>query len=218
MKVEAFSSLVSIKDVSFDTSRDSSGRLHPQCKRFPKEKCFYMTQSPLLVCDFDKFADDYILRKFHKSNKMSVDAVYEHIPQKSYVLIEFKNGNLEKKKDIDSALRIKLLSSLHILIDSENFPDYDFVRDNVSFILVYNHKNMHNVTSKAKQVAQAKDPEKSFEKFKQHFSGPGLANKVPVIFDLSDTYEGYLFKEVRTYSIQEFEKFFLTDFAKAPVS
>lgn len=211
MKVDAFSSLVSIKETAYDTTRDATGKLHPEKKGFPKEECFYMTQSPLKVCNFDTFAASYTHNKFNKENGMSVDALYRRDSDNAYVLIEFKNGNLEKERDIDIDLRIKLLNSLLILIDSENFQDYDFIRENVSFVLVYNPANLMNIENKSNIVSFSKSPMGAFSTFKKHYSR--MCNNVPILFDLRKTYAGYLFKDVNTYDLEQFDELFIKRFA-----
>lgn len=173
-----------IKDVSYDNSNH-----------------VYMTDSELPVYNFDTIKDWYASELAVDENKLDVksnDALY--ITSDSILFIEFKNGNIDKGNE-KAALKRKIYDSYIILFDEiTNAKDVvlgfrsslGFMLKHADYILVYNGEK--NPSSK-KNVIRHGYLEKGNIDIKPRF---GLS-----------IFEGYLFRKVRTYTEEEFQKNFV---------
>ncbi|MCL2253422.1 MAG: hypothetical protein FWC09_03180 [Lachnospiraceae bacterium] len=147
-----------------------------------------MTDSWLKVVNFDKMAKIY-----SKNIKVSIlpssnDALYI-CPNEQWFFIEFKDGSIDK-----AHIYRKIYDSLIILIELGIIPDFNFVRDHISYILVYNSEKLKE------QEAQNRD--RIFEYISD------LAKDEVKLFGI-EKFEKYLFKKAHTYSKVQFEEKFI---------
>lgn len=161
----------------------------------------YMTESQIEVVDFDKVKEEYAGNLHLSIRPTSNDAL--HIAAGSNdTFIEFKNGSLwqEKKR---AEVRSKIYNSVLMLTDiiGENIS---YTRKHLNYILVYNetkNPDEENINEKTEvQDSQARE-EISKSVFK-------LAKERKIRFGL-DKFKGYCFKEVATYTKEEFEQEFV---------
>ncbi|MCM1244803.1 MAG: hypothetical protein NC293_04065 [Roseburia sp.] len=94
-------------------------------------KCF-MCESLLEVIHFDKIPKEYCRRLHCPAFPKSNDALYIS-PKNDWYFIEFKNGTVEK-----ADVYRKIYDSIIMLIELKIIPNFQFVRDHVRYILVYN--------------------------------------------------------------------------------
>lgn len=89
----------------------------------------YMTESRLLAVNFDRFSKCYCQVVKIAQQPKTNDALYCTEDGKWY-FVEFKNGSIKK----DEIYR-KIYDSLIMLIEAGMIPDYQFSRENISYIL-----------------------------------------------------------------------------------
>lgn len=89
----------------------------------------YMTESRLLAVNFDRFSKYYCQVVKIAQQPKTNDALYCTEDGKWY-FVEFKNGSIKK----DEIYR-KIYDSLIMLIEAGMIPDYQFSRENISYIL-----------------------------------------------------------------------------------
>lgn len=180
-KVELFkNNLSSFKETSKDTD---SGIIA------------YMTQSEVQVVNFDKVKDKYIKGMKLSETPCSIDALYIS-ETGEYFFVEFKNGVMKPAKIYN--VYNKIYDSLLIFNDiiQENIS---FCRENVNFILVYNgSKNPEEGTSETNEGSRVKIAKYITNKAGKHY----------VQFTM-DRYKKLYFKDVFTYTEEEFENQFL---------
>ena len=160
----------------------------------------YITESQVDVINFDKVKEAYAREKGLKSHPKSNDALYIQSGDID-TFIEFKNGYMEKGKGPE--LKEKIYDSLLILMDiiDENIS---YTREHLNYILVYNGgKNSDNENINPKTTMQDSPAREEISKsvFK-------LAKERKIRFGL-DKFKGYCFKEVATYTKEEFEQEFV---------
>lgn len=151
-----------------------------------------------LVYNFDDFAKDYgngINGKPLTSN----DAFFIGNDGNCY-FIEFKNGCIvdrvtrEMLKEVRDNLTSKIANSLLMLIDKKLIPDCEYAREKLTYILVYNPKK--NLPGSA-----------AFDRFMQRYQRP--TSPACSLFGLASQYKNVFFKEVLTYTPQEFSYYFV---------
>lgn len=149
----------------------------------------YMTESEIKAVNFDMVKRMYAnLLGISEECAQSVDTFA--VLGDSYVLIEFKNGDMKNEK---SKVKTKILHSLLILCDILKC-DITEIRSEFDFILVYNEqKNRdHNRTrSSASEISS-------------HVCG--LAREELVRFDL-EKFRKLYFRNVHTYTEKEFDEY-----------
>lgn len=155
----------------------------------------FMCESQIEVIDFDKFPNEYARDKGWNGVPKSNDALYIS-KQKKWYFIEFKNGSIKYTQ-----LYEKIYDSLIMLIDSGIVPDFNFVRENISYILVYN-------SDKYGRVQESAERDKSFSYFEK------LAKEKRPLFGI-DRFEKYLFDTTKTYTKTEFYRDFVVPMEKA---
>lgn len=148
-----------------------------------------MCESDLKVINFDKIPNEYARGKGWSGVPKSNDALYIDI-QGKWFFIEFKNGTIQK----DEIYR-KLYDSLIMLVEWGIIPNFDFIRENVNYILVYNE-------GKYGKIQQAPARNQNFDYFMS------LAEQEERLFDI-DKFEKYLFNETHTYTQSLFEDNFV---------
>lgn len=157
----------------------------------------YMTDSKMKVIDFDEFKNQY-----GKKYKLKVEEIKSNdvlfINGDKYFFIEFKNGKINNQVVFD--LQKKIYDSLLIFCDyfSKSLKD---TREKMEYILVYNEKLQHT----------GKFDEKSDEKINSALMQ--FANSESIKFGLRN-FVKYCFKNVHTYSKEEFEEKFVKKYEK----
>lgn len=160
----------------------------------------YMTESELVVVNFDSVKDEYAkslkLSEFPKSN----DALYRGEDNK-YIFIEFKNGYMDSRKGFE--VKKKIYDSLLIFSDITD-QTISQLRKKMSYILVYNYqKNENNVAVQGNKVrCVAKSA--AIDKFGKSLGGKA---QVEIIKFGLEMFKGYCFREVHTYTEEEFEDY-----------
>ena len=148
-----------------------------------------MCESDIKVINFDKIPNEYSRGRNWSGVPKSNDALYIDISGKWY-FIEFKNGTVQK----DEIYR-KIYDSLIMLIEWGIIPDFDFIRENINYILVYNE-------GKYNKVQKSPALEQSYGYIME------LAKQEERLFDI-DKFEKYLFNETHTYTQKIFEEKFV---------
>ena len=168
----------------------------------------YMTESTIRVINFDSVGGD----KYSKNNKLNIqlktnDVLFLH-NDKKYTFIEFKNGKLlDKTNKIDikklKDIELKILNSLFDLGDIEE-KSLSSLKEITDYILVYNEeKNTPNERNSISEIGNyfINQGNISSEKTKTE-------REEIICFGL-EKFKGYCFKNIHTYSKEEFEEKFV---------
>ena len=168
----------------------------------------YMTESTIRVINFDSVGGD----KYSKNNKLNIqlktnDVLFLH-NDKKYTFIEFKNGKLlDKTNKIDikklKDIELKILNSLFVLGDIEK-KSLSSLKEITDYILVYNEeKNTPNERNSISEIGNyfINQGNISSEKTKTE-------REEIICFGL-EKFKGYCFKNIHTYSKEEFEEKFV---------
>ena len=168
----------------------------------------YMTESTIRVINFDSVGGD----KYSKNNKLNIqlktnDVLFLH-NDKKYTFIEFKNGKLlDKTNKIDikklKDIELKILNSLFVLGDIEE-KSLSSLKEITDYILVYNEeKNTPNEKNSISEIGNyfINQGNISSEKTKTE-------REEIICFGL-EKFKGYCFKNIHTYSKEEFEEKFV---------
>lgn len=163
----------------------------------------YMTQSLRSAINFDDVKEEYVkdlgLSEIPKSN----DALFED-GRGALVFVEFKNGFINRAKQF--AIRKKVYDSTLIFTDITATGISD-MRNAVKYILVYNESvNKENSCDEELQKKQRMEIQSSssFDYFAKTLGK--YANEEYVCFGLK-LFLNYCFKEVHTYTEEEFEAY-----------
>lgn len=148
-----------------------------------------MCESPIKVVDFDKIPNEFARGKGWSGGPKSNDALYIDT-QGMWHFIEFKNGCIQK----DEVYR-KLYDSIIMLLEWGIISNFDFIRENMNYILVYKE-------GKYGKIQKSLSREQTYGYFME------LAEEEEKLFEV-DKLEGYLFKETHTYTQSLFEKNFV---------
>lgn len=157
-----------------------------------------MSDSALTVIDFDKLPNIYSKGKEMGSVPKSNDALYIS-DEGIWYFIEFKNGEV-CKEDIYR----KIYDSLIMLIELNVIPNFNFCRENIQYILVYN-------SNKYDKVQQSESRKAIFENVN------GLAKKESKLFNVKN-FDKYLFQDTHTYTKEQFEEKFTRQMEKEVIS
>ena len=175
-----------------------------------KDKEEYMTNSEKIkVINFDNLSKKEY-RKMLKLEGQSFpfktnDALYLDVKNNKFIFIEFKNGSFSvneknfKKKELPQ-LELKIVGSMYILqeIIGKSFKE---LREITDYILVYNkEKNPH--------IFPAVDMGNYIVNFGTLNNEKVKKFKEGISFGL-EKFKGYCFKNVHTYSKEEFEEKFV---------
>lgn len=161
-----------------------------------KDDIRYMTDSLKEAVDFDAVKTAYTNGlQLSEESAASVDGIFD--TKDSVVFVEFKNGNMKNEK---SKVKEKIRDSLLLFCDITGVQISD-TREWLEFILVYNiSKNpMPNQLEKERvQESQSRDVIAKYisKKAKEEF----------IRFDLKK-FKTLYFKEVHTYSKEEFKEY-----------
>ncbi len=163
-----------------------------------------MVDSDLLVVDFDSVKDEY--NKDLKSN----DALFVDDRYRLF-FIEFKNGAINDIKNIE--LYKKIYDSVNILSDilcKEKVKEISanpisYLKKYGAYILVYNEGKLdqEHLTEQTKAGLNRQNIRPSQIGIKKHLAGK--SKKEIILFGL-DFFRGYLFLDVHTYTVDEFQE------------
>lgn len=164
----------------------------------------YMTNSSLEVINFDAVKNDYVAPLKIKEI-FSNDALFiKNTEKEEYIFIEFKNGKIDAR--IVFEIRKKIYDSLAIFCDIFDL-NIKNTRENLDYILVYNMDKEH---------IKSFDEEKSDEKFfKNLLKNTNEAERIRFGLRMFKT---YFFKDVHTYTTEEFKEKFVQKYEKIKVS
>ena len=154
-----------------------------------KTKGESMCESSIRVVNFDKIPNEYARGKGWKGVPKSNDALYITSENKWY-FIEFKNGSI----DYEDLYR-KIYDSIIMLMELDIVPNFEFVRQNVQYILVYN-------SEKYGKIPQSKGREINYNYILER------AEQEEKLFKI-EKLEQYLFNETHTYTQKLFAKNFV---------
>lgn len=181
----------------------------------------YMVDSCLEVCDFDEVKNWYVKEKIPhvKPVPKSNDALFFSDDENFF--IEFKNGNIDNAVNFE--LFKKIYDSLFILFDlgytdmnKLKVDSISYTRSHMNYILVYNQKRYcdekptHQTTEGFKR--QKSSPSASLNRDILYKRISNLANESFIKFGL-DQFKNFLFKNVYTYTVEEFEEKFIRKYA-----
>ena len=184
-----------------------------------KDDIKYMTESKLPAINFDKAKDNYIKDMELSSTPLSNDALL--IINGRLMFIEFKDGHMDKEiYDV----RRKIFESLLIVLDILD-KTIKYSRDNISYILVYNEQVNEEYINKIIETRKKEEAKKlgknevlessAFNLLSKTISN--YANYQMDIFGLEKHFKKLYFKDVHTYSKEEFEKFLTQETADSGV-
>ena len=169
----------------------------------------YMTESQIKVINFDSVGGD----KYTRNNNLSIqlktnDVLFLHNDER-YTFIEFKNGKLlDKSNRIDikklKDIELKILNSMFVLGDIEG-KSLNTLKEITNYILVYNEeKNSPNEKNSISEIGNY------FVNQGSSLSvGENTFGKDEIICFGLEKFKGYCFKNVHTYSKEEFEEKFV---------
>ena len=182
---------------------------HSPLSEVSKDKDVSLIDDDFEVVDFDKVKDDY------RPSLNSNDGLY--FTWKSYegcrlYFIEFKNGYVNSTEN--KQLFDKIYDSVNILSDivcRENFEvmqknPIEYLKTSGCYILVYNSKNDPEGEHMTEETEKGLRRQGFFRGFAA-YAGK-LAKREPVYFGL-DIFRGYLFRNVHTYTAEQFTEKFL---------
>ena len=174
----------------------------------------YMTESQIKVINFDSVGGD----KYTRNNNLSIqlktnDVLFLHNDRR-YTFIEFKNGKLlDKSNRIDikklKDIELKILNSLFVLGDIEE-KSLNTLKEITNYILVYNEeKNSPNEKNSISEIGNY------FVNQGSSLSvGENTFEKDEIICFGLEKFKNYCFKNVHTYSKEEFEEKFVRKYEK----
>ena len=163
----------------------------------------YMTKSNLPVYDLDMLKTKYFETLSCCEEACSADALFVDNAGKG-IIIEFKNGHISSKEAF--GVLKKAYDSTIVLADLCNFH-VSSAREELDFVLVYNkNKNYDESWSGGKRASDEPKRERHFDAIQDQVSK--LAKTRIDRFGLKKL-EGYLFRNVYTYTESEFEQLFV---------
>ena len=174
----------------------------------------YMTESQIKVINFDSVGGD----KYTRNNNLSIqlktnDVLFLHNDER-YTFIEFKNGKLlDKSNRIDikklKDIELKILNSIFVLGDIEE-KSLNILKEITNYILVYNEeKNSPNEKNSISEIGNY-----FINQGSSLSVGENTFGKDEIICFGLEKFKNYCFKNVHTYSKEEFEKKFVRKYEK----
>lgn len=177
--------------------------LRETSKDGPKDNPVYMTQSTREAVAFDEVKKEYVSGLGLSDNPKSNDALFDD-GRGCLVFVEFKNGFMNKaeqfsvrKKNYDSVLMFADITSTRI---SET-------RKNMKYILVYNKEKNYTNPDKESEKKTTVQESASFDDLAKMVIG--YADDEYIHFGLR-MFKNYCFKEVHTYTEEEFKEYLST--------
>ena len=171
----------------------------------------YMTEcESIKVIDFDGFGTKYFGKKMKKLNiKLKTNDVLFLHSDRRYTFIEFKNGKLlDKSNRIDikklKDIELKILNSMFVLGDIEK-KSLNTLKEITNYILVYNEeKNSPNEKNSISEIGNY-----FINQGSSLSVGENTFGKDEIICFGLEKFKNYCFKNVHTYSKEEFEEKFV---------
>ena len=174
----------------------------------------YMTESQIKVINFDSVGGD----KYTRNNNLSIqlktnDVLFLHNDRR-YTFIEFKNGKLlDKSNRIDikklKDIELKILNSMFVLGDIEE-KSLNTLKEITNYILVYNEeKNSPNEKNSISEIGNY-----FINQGSSLSVGENTFGKDEIICFGLEKFKNYCFKNVHTYSKEEFEEKFVRKYEK----
>ena len=174
----------------------------------------YMTESQIKVINFDSVGGD----KYTRNNNLSIqlktnDVLFLHRDRR-YTFIEFKNGKLlDKSNRIDikklKDIELKILNSMFVLGDIEE-KSLNTLKEITNYILVYNEeKNSPNEKNSISEIGNY-----FINQGSSLSVGENTFGKDEIICFGLEKFKNYCFKNVHTYSKEEFEEKFVRKYEK----
>ena len=148
-----------------------------------------MCESLIKVVNFDQIPNEFSRGRSWAGVPMSNYALYIDVQGKWY-FVEFKNGAIKKEE-----VYRKLYDSLIMLLEWKIIPTFDFIRQNINYILVYNE-------GKYGKIEKSPARDQTYDYF------TGLAKSEKRLFDI-DKFEKYLFNNTHTYTQSMFQEKFV---------
>ncbi|MBR6771206.1 MAG: hypothetical protein IKM28_08235 [Lachnospiraceae bacterium] len=148
-----------------------------------------MCESKIKVVYLGEIPKQYIQERGWRGEPKSNAALYGDTKGMWY-FIEFQNGKVHRED-----IYRKIYDSLILLMELKVFPDFDFIRKQVNYILVYQG-------DKTKKIQESMAREEIYHYMR------GLANQEKKLFGV-DRLEGYLLQEAHTYTKSLFYKSFV---------
>lgn len=162
-----------------------------------RESVQYMTDSSIEVVDFDKVKRHYA-NQLHLSEECAASADALAKIDDKLLMIEFKNGKVNNRNVKD-----KVRDSLLFFCDITG-KNISYTRENLDFIVVYNQQKNPLPNQLKKQTSEMIQDSPSREAIGKYFLKKG--NEEFILFDL-ERYKRLYFREVHTYSTEEFGKY-----------
>jgi len=187
-------------------SKNSSSLKKTSKNDADKKSIVYMTSSKINVIDFDGVKNDYIANLKLSDTPKSNDALFAG--KAELFFIEFKNGNM--KNELYKVKR-KIFDSLLIFTDIV-CKGVSYTRQKVNYILVYNKENSKEYIESLRNKLEKDEVHdaRNYDKIMNSLSQ--FANIELDIFGLRNQFEKLYFKEVYTYTEQEFEEKFVKQY------
>lgn len=189
MKINEFADLDSYKKSLKDISINKSD----------PNLTIYLTDSQLDAISFDDVKDEYVKSMNICEVPCSNDALFYDTSSKIYYFIEFKGGKIDSLKN--HKLKLKIYDSLLIYLDLLEKTISD-TRKDMEYILVYDESKEHSSNNFTCE---------SSTNIKKHLGK--LSNDEYIQFGLA-RYKNFLFKDVHTYNLNDFQKNFIEHFDK----
>ena len=169
-----------------------------------KEHDEYMVSITDMVVNFDKYIEKYVegTNSINGCKPKSCDALLQ-LAENRYVLVEFKNGRVDKDD-----VRSKMSASCLCLLDTLD-KKVDYARKNIDFILVYNKEKNSCSTPTRKLQKNEVQTSTSFELLRGSVMHSA---ELPVLMPGFECFEMLWFRKVRTYSAEIFEYEYRNDF------
>ena len=190
----------------YETFREHISTLKECSKDHSDPDCIkFMTESQLEAINFDtvktKYTNDLVLSE---ECAASVDALLEK--DENLAFVEFKNGKVNNRN-----IKDKIRDSLLLFCDLTKQTISD-TRKNLDFIVVYNEEKNPPPNQIKKQAVSDAPSRIAIGKY---FLSKG--NEELIRFDL-ERYKHLYFREVHTYTKEEFDKYIEEKFAGGTVS
>lgn len=165
----------------------------------------FMTESQIEAVNFDKFKTKYTNDlRLSEECAASADALLQ--TDTGLAFVEFKNGKVNNRNVKD-----KIRDSLLLFCDFTQ-KTISYTREHVDFIVVYNEEK-NPLPNQYKKQTTADAPSRT--EISRYFLGKG--NQELILFDL-ERYQHLYFREVHTYTKEQFGNYIEKTLLGGPVS
>lgn len=165
----------------------------------------FMTESQIEAVNFDKFKTKYTNDlRLSEECAASTDALLQ--TDTGLAFVEFKNGKVNNRNVKD-----KIRDSLLLFCDFTQ-KTISYTREHVDFIVVYNEEK-NPLPNQYKKQTNTDAPSRT--EISRYFLGKG--NQELILFDL-ERYQHLYFREVHTYTKEQFGNYIEKTLSGGPVS